>query len=81
MRKSVRRKSPRKSSPRKSPKRAATSRCCCIGVKCPCPSGKVCPTKSKDKNNPVAKAEIVKREKKAQKMVDNYIRYLENKKK
>lgn len=28
-----------------------TSRCCCIGVRCKCPKGKICPSKKNDKSN------------------------------
>ncbi len=47
-------KSPKRKSKRKSPKkvnkspRKPTSKCCCIGVKCICPNGKVCPSKNRD---------------------------------
>lgn len=30
--------------------RSPTSGCCCIGVKCPCPPGKVCASIKRDKN-------------------------------
>jgi hypothetical protein len=35
--------------PLKSPKQP-TSGCCCLGVKCKCPRGKVCPSRKRDKN-------------------------------
>ena len=50
-------KSPKRKSKRKSPKnlkkgdkspRKPTSKCCCIGVRCICPNGKVCPSKNRD---------------------------------